>query len=179
MKQVGKDTWVVLAIVTVVLVTTTTLVYLPQSRQLKRIRTQIVTQERALKADSELASIVPALLQQIEAMSRRYSDFDRLLPKRQELGGFLREISNHLAEEQLSGQLIEPGSPTSQELFHTLPIIMRFKGSYLSVASFLRRLDGMERLTRVQKLQVTRGATSNSPDELEVELQINIYFTES
>ncbi len=88
-------------------------------------------------------------------------------------------IGSHLETENLSGQLIEPGSPSSDELFHTLPIILRFNGSYLSVASFLNKLEGMERLTRVQKLQIRRDKKSGRPGELEVELHINIYFTES
>jgi len=178
MGRIGKDTWLMLGVVAATVAMAVLLVYRPQSNRLDQIRAQIVSQERSLKTDSELASVVPTMLQQVEAMKRRYKDFDRRLPERQELGGFLREISSHVADENLSGQLIEPGSPDKNELFHTLPIIMRFKGSYLSVASFLKRLEGMERLTRVEKLQLTRDKKAIQPNELDVELQINIYFTQ-
>ena len=109
-------------------------------------------------------------------MKLQYKDFGRRLPKRRELGGFLREISGHLNQGDLSNQLIEPGNPSREELFHTLPIIMRFKGSYLSLAGFLQRIDKMERLTRVQTLKITR---EKQGDSLDIELQMNIYFTES
>jgi Tfp pilus assembly protein PilO len=103
------------------------------------------------------------------------------LPVRQELGGFLRDISGHLGDEQFTDQLIEPGSPTREELFHTLPIIMRFKGSYLTSVDFFKRIDEMERLTRIQKLKITKVPLKgdNSDAILDIELQLNIYFTES
>ncbi len=179
MDQIGKSTLLMLGAVAAVVAVATFMIYMPQSRQLKLVRTQIVTQEQSLMADSEMASVVPLMLEQVQAMKRQYKDFDRRLPKRQELGGFLREISADLEEKELTGQLIEPGSPASEELFHTLPIIMRFNGSYLSVASFLRSLEDMERFTRIEKLQITRDKKASGSAKLDVELHINIYFTES
>ena len=53
---------------------------------------------------------------------------------------------------------------------------MRFRGSYLSLVDLLQRIDKMERLTRVQRLKITR---EKQGDSLDIELQMNIYFTES
>ena len=109
-------------------------------------------------------------------MTGRYANFDRRLPKRQELGGFLRQISNDLVLEKLVTQLIDPGNPTREELYHTLPINMQLRGSYLSLASFLEQLERMERLTRVGKLKIS---SDPQDDKLKIEMQMNIYFTES
>ena len=110
-------------------------------------------------------------------MRSDYSNFDRRLPRQKELGGFLREISGHLADEKLSNQLFEPGKPSREELYHTLPIIMRFKGSYLSLGALLQRIEKMQRLTCVQKLKI--DAPAGGHDEMDIELKLNIYFTES
>ncbi|MHC4985873.1 MAG: type IV pilus inner membrane component PilO [Planctomycetota bacterium] len=165
-----------LAVVATVIVAVVVLVFMPQQRELKRLKTELTTHERKLSADSQQASVVPQLLREVEAMRRRYKDFDRRLPKQKELGEFLRDISSHLAAESLSNQVIEPGSPKRSELFHTLPIVLRFEGTYLEMARFLKRLDEMERLTRVERLHLVRQPES---DQLEAELQINIYFTET
>ena len=61
--------------------------------------------------DAGMAAGVPDLVRQVQGMKKRYSNFDHRLPKRKELGGFLREISSNLSEESLSNQLIEPGTP--------------------------------------------------------------------
>ena len=131
-----------------------------------------------METDDVNAKVVPQMVQQIEGLKRRYQGFERRLPRRKELGGFLHEITSVLASEKLHNQLTEPGSPKREAFFHTLPIIMRFQGSYLSLASLLKRIDGMERLTRVQKLSISRGSTDKQED-LNIELQLNIYFKES
>lgn len=176
MHRFSKTSCAMLALVMGVVLAVMLLVYVPQARKLQRLRSQIAFRQTTLTDDSEKASVVPAMLQRVEAMKRRYKDFDRRLPKRKELGGFLREISSHLAGEGLSNQLIEPGNPSQAKLFHTLPIIMRFHGRYLDLAAFLKQLESMERLTRVQKLKVVRSKETNT---LDIEMQINIYFTES
>ena len=174
--KISKQTVMVLGIVVVAVVAAGLLVFLPQGRKLKHLDQRMTAQTQRLEADASLAAIVPALLREIEESKRHYKDFDRRLPEQKELGGFLRDIASHLTACNLSNQLIEPGNPTRSELFHTLPIIMRFRGSYLDIAKFLRELEQMERLARVERLSIV-----NDPDtpELEAELQINIYFIES
>jgi len=176
MWRMMKDSWIVLGVLTGVVAAAVVFMYVPQGKRLDELRTAIATQELELSVNAAKAAVVPNLLQRIESMKLRYKDFDRRLPKRRELGGFLREISGRLNQEDLSNQLIEPGNPSREELFHTLPIIMRFKGSYLALASFLKRIDRMERLTRVQTLKIARDKKGGG---LDIELQMNIYFTES
>ncbi len=176
MQPLTRDSLIVLGVVVAIVLAAVFLVYSPQNRKLESIQSEIVAESASLEADGQKAAVVPEMLKQIETMRVRYKDFDRRLPKRKELGGFLKEISENLSSESLGNQLIEPGSPTQQELFYTLPIIVRFRGPYLSLAKFLEKIDRMERLTRVQKLTVV-----NDPKDqvLDVTMQLNIYFTES
>ena len=176
MQPLMRDSLIVLGIVSGVVLAAVLAIYMPQNKKLEGIQGEITAEASNLELEGQKAAVVPEMIKQISMMRTRYKDFDRRLPKRKELGGFLREISENLSNEKLSNQLIEPGSPTQQELFYTLPIIMRFRGSYLSLANFLEKIDRMERLTRVQKLQVV----SDPKDQmLDVTLQLNIYFTES
>ena len=176
MRPFTKDNLVMVAIVAVIMVAAAVVVYLPQSRKLNRIRNDIASEQATLESTAQQASVVPGMVRQIEAMKGRYKDFDRRLPKRKELGEFLREISQNLQAEKLTNQVIEPGTPSQEELFHTLPIIMRFRGPYLALASFLERIDKMERLTRTQKLTIIADPKE---DTVDITLQMNIYFTES
>jgi Tfp pilus assembly protein PilO len=150
--------------------------YLPSARALGRIAEETLMVKASLEADGRTASVVPELLRQVEVMKGKHKDFDRRLPRRQELGGFLREISENLAQEDLTNQTIEPGKPLQEDLFFTLPIVMKFRGSYLSLARFLERIDRFERLTRVGRLAILPGGESGG---LDITVQMNIYFTES
>ncbi len=176
MLQMLKDSWIILGALVGATGAAVFFVYMPQGKKLDELRTAMVVQELDLSGDAARAAVVPTLLKRVEAMKLRYKDFDRRLPKRKELGGFLRDISGQLKQGDLSNQLIEPGNPSREELFHTLPIIMRFKGAYLSLAAFLQRIDQMERLTRIHTLRIDRDKEGN---ELDIELEMNIYFTES
>ena len=171
-----RDSWIVLGIVALLGTAATGLVYQPQRKTLRRLQSDIATRRNSLKAESQKAAIVPDMLRRIHEMKSRYKDFDRRLPKQKELGGFLREISRNLAAEKLTDLLINPANPSREELFHMLPIVMRFKGGYLSLTSFLGRVAEMERLTRVRNLHAT---VEPKDGYLDIELQMNIYFTES
>ena len=179
--RLAKDSWIVLGIISAMVAGAVLLVYRGQGTKLDELKMKITSAQAALNTKSQTVAIVPELVKQVESMRKRYKNFDRRLPGRQELGGFLKDISGHLADEKFSDQLIVPGSPMREDLFHTLPIIMKFKGSYLTSVDFFKRIDEMERLTRIQKLKITNNSAKESESDsmLDIELQLNIYFTES
>jgi len=181
--QATRNNMVVMGILAAGIGATMVLVYIPQQRELNRLRTEISQEKVRMSDNARLCSVVPAMLRQVQTLKKRYRNFDQRLPKQIELGGFLREISGDLAQESLVNQLIEPHNPRRSELFHTLPIVLRFRGTYLSLASFLKRLSEMERLTQVERLTISRD--SDKPPkpgqswDLDIEVLMNIYFTES
>jgi len=180
--QATRDNLIVVGTLLTIVGAATLFVYMPQAREVKRLRSDVTRQKLHLVDSAQKASTVPALVRQVQGMRNRYSNFDRRLPKKKELGEFLREISGNLGQESLSSPLIEPGSPSRARLFHTLPITLRFQGSYLGLASFLKRLEEMERLTQVHRLSVNgMGETGKTegPRQVEIEVLMNIYFTES
>lgn len=181
MTKVTRDNLIVAGSLLAIVTSAVVLVYMPQNGKLRDLRTQIAREKLRLIESANQTAAVPAMLRQVEAMKRSYSNFDRRLPKRIELGGFLCEISENLVKEKLSNQLIEPRSPTRAELYHTLPIVLRFEGSYLALAGLLERLDVMERLTQVERfsIQASDKLGSKGEENLNIELLMNIYFTES
>jgi len=172
----SKDSRVVLGILVVLVTVATMFVYRSQGKELDSLKSRLKAAKSSLEVQSQKAAIVPNLARQIETMKKLYKDFDRRLPQSKEIGEFLKELSTHLGEERFSDEKFIPGNPQRRELFQTQPITMKFKGSYLSTVDFLKRIDRMERLTRVQKLKIKR---TPSQRDLDIELQLNIYFTES
>lgn len=182
MTQATRNNFIVLAFLAVIVAGVMLLVYVPQQRELMSLRTAISQEKVRMSENASLCSAVPAMIRQVQDLKTSYSNFDQRLPKQIELGGFLREISGDLSQESLVNQLIEPGSPRRSELFHTLPITLRFRGNYLSLASFLKRLSQMGRLTQVERITISNKGAVPKPDEplnLDIELLMNIYFTES
>lgn len=183
MSQATRNNAIAMGIIAAVIGAVTVLVYIPQQRELNRLRTEISQEKVRISDNARICSAVPATLRQVQMLKKRYSNFDQRLPRQIELGGFLREISGDLAQESLVNQSIEPGNPRRSELFHTLPIVLRFRGTYLSLASFLKRLSDMERLTQVERITISgeseQSSTPGEPWGLNIEVLMNIYFTES
>ncbi|NLW86562.1 MAG: type 4a pilus biogenesis protein PilO [Planctomycetes bacterium] len=171
-----KDLLIMSAAAAAMIIAGVLLVHMPNSRKLEDTQSKILSARASLEAQTLQASVIPDMMRQIEQMKVKYKDFDRRLPKRKELGGFLRDISENLGRENLVNQSYQPGAPVPQDLFHMLPIEMKLRGPYLSLASFLQSIDQMERLTRVQKLKIVSDPRTN---ELDITLNMNIYFTES
>ena len=176
MKRLARDGLIMGGIVVAMTAAGYAFGYLPSTRKVERIQEETASVKQSLEVDGLKATVVPELLRQVEVMKGKYKDFDRRLPQRQELGGFLREISGNISSEDFSNQSIEPGKPSQEDLFFTLPIVLKFQGSYMSLARFLQRIDDMQRLTRVQKLVVAPGPTDGV---LDITVQLNIYFTEN
>jgi Tfp pilus assembly protein PilO len=180
--QATRNNFVVLAILAVVIAAAMVLVYIPQQRELTRLRKATSQEKVRMSENASLCAAVPAMIRQVQDLKKCYSNFDQRLPKQIELGGFLREISGDLSQESLVNHLIEPGSPRRSDLFHTLPITLRFRGTYLSLVSFLKRLSEMERLTQVERITISNKGEAPKPGapwSLDIELLMNIYFTES
>lgn len=175
MGAIGKDNLIICSIVLSLVLAAILFVYAPQGRKMRALETELATQKQTLESDAAKAAVVPDMMRQVQEMKNRYKNFDRRLPKQKELDGFLREITGNLAQEKLVNQLMQIGDPSKTEHFNTLPIAMKFQGSYLALGSFLKRLDSMERLTRIQKLTIQTDPKTG----VNIDMQMNIYFTQS
>lgn len=175
MNKRTQDTLVLVGLGAAMVTVSLMLVQLPQRRKLADLKTQIAAQTAQLKAHADSASTVPALLNHVQEMRDRYGDFDRRLPKSRELFAFLEEISQTVRDVQLDSQGIQPATPVKEDLYHTLPIILRVRGTYAELIRFLNRIDQIERLTRVQRLDIQ---TSPRDQDLTITMFMNIYFTE-
>ncbi len=173
----SRENWIMLGLAGAVVVVMILAVFIPQGKKLDSIKTSIAARKIALADGTKKAAVVPQMVRKVESMKSRYKDFDRRLPKSKEMGEFLQEITAVRAASELTEARMETGTPVSEELFNTMPIRMRFRGRYLALAELLRRLDGMQRLTRVERLVIK--SSGEAPDDLDIELQMNIYFTKS
>jgi Tfp pilus assembly protein PilO len=177
MRRLTHENWLVLVLTAAIAAVAVGVVYVPQERKLESIKTQIATLKLSLEDGMTKAAVVPQMARNVQNLKGRYKDFDRRLPKSKELGGFLQEITSIQEGSALADARMDTGNPISEELFNTMPIKMHFRGRYLAVADFLRRLTNMQRLTRVQQLLIT--SPSEEGEDLDIEVLVNIYFTKT
>lgn len=173
----SRSNWIVVGVLAVAVAVYTLAVHRPQQRKLGDVRARIERAKAQLEQDDARAERIPQLQREVQRYRSEFHSFDNRLPLRQELAEFLREISSSAGSGRLADLVIQPGSPTRDTLYNRLPIVMNFHCSFADLVGFLARLDEMTRLTRVERISIR--PTSNTEQDLKVEMQINIYFTES
>jgi Tfp pilus assembly protein PilO len=154
------------------------IVYRPNSQRLQDLDAQIGTKQRDLSSNKLRVQILPEVLQTVAGMQDRLARFDKKLPKQPELGPFINDITelSHQSGLRTKWEVV-PGVPQRADLYAEWPIAIRCEGDFTNVYSFLRRAEQMQRLTRVKGIKV-RSADSGKTGKVQVELSMNIYFSE-
>ncbi len=154
------------------------LVLWPQQAAIHELKAEKVKSLNSLDINTQHLAVVPELIERVETMKAEYADFDLRLPSRAGLGDFLQQVNENLAEEGLVSEWVRPGDSIEGDLFHSMPVDMRFQGTYIATVRFLERLESMERLVRIHQLDISRDQDSETGN-LNVEMRINIYFTKA
>ena len=170
--KIPNDTWVMVALLAAILGVFTLGIYLPQSRRMSELKAQIARDKSDIDRDAGAVGAVPEMLRKVRDLKEQYKDFDRRLPKEVDVGAFYKEVSASFTEQRLARPYMAIQSPVREELYTVLPIRLQTEGGYLAVGKLLERLDSMERLTLVEKLELKAMPKSSN---VEVSMLVNIY----
>jgi len=172
--KVPNDTWVMFAVLAAIVGVFVLGIYMPQSRRMNQLQNQIAQDKEEIARDAGSVAAVPAMMRKVHELQVQYGGFDRRLPKEVDVGAFYKDVSACFTEERLARPYMAIQSPVREELYTTLPIRLQTEGGYLAVGKLLQRLDGMERLTVVEKVEMKALPKSSN---VEVGMLVNIYHT--
>ena len=154
-----------------------TFVFRPNNQRMDDLRAQIQNKQRDLGSNMTRVQILPDVMRAVADMTTRLESFNKQMPRQPDLGPFINDITELSHQASLRKVFVEPGVPQRGELYAEWPIALKFEGDFLSAFSFLRRAEEMQRLNRVKGLKV-RSADGGKTGQVQVELSMNIYFSE-
>jgi hypothetical protein len=99
-------------------------------------------------------------------------DFDRLVPRNQDLGTFLTQLYEQLGASGMKDVSVRNLAPTPLARSQKLPIEVKGKGTYAQVQDFLVRLEGQRRLSSVGKLPIDADGDMTGGVQVQVTLYI-------
>ena len=111
---------------------------------------------------------------QVKTLQTKLERFDRQLPRTQDIGQFIKDInalSNKASLKQVDR--FEPGVPTRNGYYIELPIKMNFEGDFMSIFTFLKQSEQMQRLTRIKSVSIS--CKDSKQGSVNVKLTMNIY----
>ena len=150
--------------------------YRPSITRMARMRQEIASKQRELESNQVRTKVRPAVELMVRESRRKLARFDEQLPKTSEWGQFLNDITLLRDQAALRDCHIIPTGARPNDMFVEFPINVKFQGDFLSVFSFLRQMEQMQRLTRVRDLTVKSKDPASGV--VDVSLSMNIYYTE-
>jgi Tfp pilus assembly protein PilO len=150
--------------------------YRPQMVELNGLRTHIAEKKRDLDSAQARAKALPMVMAEVARLQQRVERFDKKLPKQQDLGAFIKDITQLSQQTSLRRWRIDAKAPKRNELYSETPIQIHFEGDYRSAFSFLKQAEQMQRLTRLHNVQIR--VLDSQLGQVEVQAALTIYFTE-
>mgnify|MGYP001458555046 CR=1 FL=1 len=146
----------------------------PTQAETQRLETRLEMFRYELRTARARASDLPRIAAENDALTLRLAQSKRL-PRHQELGEFVRDISRLGSQYSLRKFAYKYGLAKRSDTFSQLPIEIEFEGDLMNVYSFLRQTEELPRLSRLRSLSI-KGAPAR-PGTVEVRMALNTYFS--
>ncbi len=151
--------------------------YRPMDKKLRGLREQIEIKRQELAFSQIKGFDLDRLTRDVEHLQADVERNGKRLPKEPELGQFIADLYQVGQQSALLNFTVEPNASRRFDLFYELPIKMKFEGDFSNAARFLRQVEDLQRLTRVNHLNVkSRPDKDGKEGRVDVEVVMNIYF---
>lgn len=147
---------------------------LPLRRRIKALRQTKAAQTLTIAKGTADGKQLPLLKEQLLEMQRELESYEANIPERSDIGVFLQRIAGLMNEHNLRGQMIEPRKEIKAEKLNCIPVNMKCKGGLTQIFEFYRRLQGMDRLIRIEQVKLFND--SDFSGEVGMEAKAVIYY---
>jgi type IV pilus assembly protein PilO len=146
--------------------------YEPQSGLIVNLRTRLSEQEKRLATLKQAAAKVPALQEEFAKAEEDFTHLLTLLPDQKEIPALLDTVSQLGAQVGLENILFQPQPERLYEFYAAIPIRLTLLGTYHKIGAFLDNMSKLNRILKVENLNMTRQKGSSS---LQVDCTIITY----
>jgi Tfp pilus assembly protein PilO len=150
--------------------------YRPREAYEQRLDDEIVSAQQDLAVSQAQARHLPEVAADLERLRIQLADFQNA-PAIPDLGEFLRQVTAMSRQTGLQKLEVNFASGTHHsDQFTQLPATLKFQGDFLSACDFLRRLEEMHRLMRMNSIAI--HGLDGGRGGVEVTMSMDIYFSE-
>lgn len=133
--------------------------YLPLNSEIKKIDEQMSAQRLVIAKGASDGEQLPLFEEQLKKLQGELESYERNIPEKRDLGLFLSRIADLMNENNLSEQIIEPREEIRGEEFCCIPLDIKCKGTLAQMFKFYQRLQGMDRLIRIEQVKLTNDSS--------------------
>ena len=148
--------------------------YLPLRRTMKALRQTKAAQTLTIAKGTADNKQLCLLKEQMLKLQRELEKYEANIPGQSDIGVFLHRIADLMNEHNLSEQVIEPHKEVKGEKLNCIPVNMQCKGKLDQIFEFYRRLQGLDRLVRIEQVKLSND--SDFSGEVVMEAKAVIYY---
>jgi len=148
--------------------------YLPLRQEIKAVEQTRAAQTLAISKGTADSGQLPLLEEQLVKLRTRLENYQANIPQERAVGVFLGKIADLMKEHKLTEQKITPDEEIESDRFRCMPVSMECKGQLTQIFKFYRRLQGLDRLVRIERVKLRNG--SDFSGEVSMETKAVIYY---
>jgi len=116
---------------------------------------------------------VDRLDEEIQTVAEEIAASKALLPRSVNLDGFLEYLGDVAATTETHIEKLRPREVEDHRLYRELPLDVDVSGAFLKIYAFLEEIEEGDRLSRVERLKLTRNKTGR---ECKAEMRLALFF---
>jgi Tfp pilus assembly protein PilO len=147
---------------------------LPLRKTMKSIKQTKTSLRLAIEKGIAGGRQLPMLKEQLQKLQQDASKFELNVPGQRDLGEFLQQLADLMTENNLREQSVAPQDETRAEGLGYIPIKIQCKGKLARIFEFYKRLQTLDRLVRVE--QVNLANDSSFSGEVSMETKVVIFY---
>ena len=148
--------------------------YMPLHKKAKALEQAKVEQATVIAKASAQSVQLPALKEKLQKQQIAVGKFEASVPSDRNIGEFLQQIAGLMNKHNLKNQIVQPGEETKTEELNCIPIVMRCKGQLKQIFEFYKSLQAMDRLIRIEKVDLANDGDFGG--EVGMETRAVIYY---
>jgi Tfp pilus assembly protein PilO len=148
--------------------------YLPLRGRMKALKATKAAQTLTIVKGTTDNKQLFLLKEQLLKLHRKLENYEANIPEQRAIGEFLHRITDLMNENNLREQVIEPLKEVKTEKLNCIPVNMQCKGKLAQIFEFYRQLQGLDRLIRIEQVELSND--SDFSGKVSMEARAVIYY---
>lgn len=150
--------------------------WLPQNRAKARLQDRIDKARKELTLEPVGVRELGDLATEVHHLETAVNGSQQVVPESGELADLLRSLSHRLEAEKTVQQEVQTQPIIHAAEYSVIPIKLNFGGTFAGTYDFVRHIEAMRRLVRIDVLEL-RGDPASPTDPLSVHVELSAFFT--
>lgn len=152
-------------------------VYSAKSRELRAVEAQYKEQYTRVQNLREYVKDYDRIIREKDSLLALWEETQKYLPQEEKMEEWLSQLTGMAITSGIQIYGFKPQPPTQKELYREYPIMMKIRGGYHELGTFISFIANSERIMSIENLQLQRvsGQDIESGQTVDAELTILCY----